>query len=94
MEPQCDDPDSSSDKQNQTETKKSPLVASTSTHSAVTLHSQPTTNEGILRLNTSVEGRHKCAVTSKRLNQLRKIVEMAVREHKTFTIKGETVKKI
>lgn len=45
-------------------------------------------NDGVRRSNTSIEGQFRCAVTSDRLNQLRKTVEMAVREHKTFTIKG------
>lgn len=44
--------------------------------------------EGIRRSHTSIEGQFKCAVSSDRLNQLKKIVETAIKEHKTFTIKG------
>lgn len=47
--------------------------------------------EGVRRSNTSIEGHFRCAVTSERLNQLKKIVETAVREHKTFTIKGNFI---
>lgn len=50
--------------------------------------------EGIKRSNTSIEGQFRCAVTSERLNQLKKTVEAAIREHKTFTIKGKIAKKI
>lgn len=49
--------------------------------------------EGIKRSNTSIEGQFRCAVTSERLNQLKKTVETAIREHKTFTIKGKPTTK-
>lgn len=40
------------------------------------------------KANSFVENKYKCAITSERLGQLKKIVDGAVRDHKVFTIKG------
>lgn len=48
-------------------------------------------NPNVRRSTTSLEDirKYKCNITSDRLAQLKKIVETAIREHKTFTIKGK-----
>lgn len=46
--------------------------------------------QAVKRSNTSIDLQFRCAVNSDRLNQLKKTVETAIREHKTFTIKGKS----
>lgn len=64
------------------------IVPSISATCLIASQSSPGNVEGVRRSNTSIEGKYRCAVTSERLAQLRKMVETAIREHKVFTIKG------
>ncbi|XP_074031079.1 tubulin glycylase 3A isoform X1 [Leptinotarsa decemlineata] len=61
---------------------------STSKLHTVTPEIQRTVNSCTKRSNSSTENRYKCAITSERLTQLRKLTETATRDHKVFTIKG------
>ncbi|KAK4879186.1 hypothetical protein RN001_007332 [Aquatica leii] len=40
------------------------------------------------RSNSTTDIKLRCGITSERLNQLRKCVDYAIRDHKTFTVKG------
>lgn len=82
MEPQGDA------NRNEVETRIPPLVASSSAHNIFTIKVQQIVNNCMRRSTTSLDGKAKCTVTSERLAQLRKTVETAIREHKTFTIRG------
>lgn len=78
-------------------TKSDQSFTSASVNSDVTSQNQSVTNESIInnpnvrRSTTSLEDirKYKCTITSDRLAQLKKNVENAVKEHKTFTIKGK-----
>lgn len=89
MQPQSDGNDVSNKKE---QTKVPPLAANSSVHNIVTSQVQQIVNNCMRRSTTSLDGKTKVTVTSERLAQLRKIVETAIKEHKTFTVRGNIVK--
>lgn len=94
MEPRCGSNNGPSRKEMRMGTRITPLVATScdsSTHNIVSTEVQQIVNTCLRRSTTSLDGKVKCAVSSDRLTQLRKIVETAIREHKTFTIKGKQI---
>lgn len=74
------------------------FTSSASNTSDVTSQNQSVTNistnnPNVKRSTTSIEDakKYKCTITSERLAQLKKNVETAIKEHKTFTIKGKCI---
>lgn len=49
---------------------------------------QNVNGENVRRTNSSTETKIRCTIPSERLIQLRKSVDEAIRDHKTFTVKG------
>lgn len=82
MEPQCDGQKSKYDEFRSVH----PLVASAPSRHSL-FHDSQYLQQGEQR-PVSTDSKYKLTITSERFAQLKKIVEDAVRDHRTFTVKG------